>query len=355
MRIETGFSDGAWGKTAAQAQQAEALGFDSITAPELKRDPLLTCAVAAPATTSIDLATSVLIAFPRSPMVVAYQARNLQDLSGGRFTLGLGTQVKGHIERRFSTVWDSPGPRLREYVESLRAIWEAWQTESPLNYRGRFYNFTLMTPDFSPPPSDYAAPKVQIAAVNEYNIRLAGEVCDGLRVHPFSTPAYTRDVIWPNVQRGAAKSGRSLDDFEMIGTGFIATGPDEAAVQKARENARYRIAFYASTRTYLPVLAHHGWEEINPRLRDLIAENRWEDLGTAVPDEVLDGFCVSGTWDEIVPRIAEHLGGLVDTLSIGVPDDDGASDPRYLTMLDGLRKLPKAERPKAPVVDAPST
>ena len=192
MRIETGFSDGAWSRTPEEAQQAEALGFDGITAAELKRDPLLTCAVAAPATTRIALATSVLIAFPRSPMVVAYQARNLQDLSAGRFTLGLGTQVKGHIERRFSTGWDSPGPRLREYVESLRAIWGAWQTESALNYRGRFYNFTLMTPDFSPPPSDYAPPKVQMAAVNEYNIRLAGELCDGLRVHPFSTPPYTR-------------------------------------------------------------------------------------------------------------------------------------------------------------------
>lgn len=337
MRVECGLGEGAWSGVAGQAARAEALGFDSLGAPELKRDPFISVAVAATATSRIGLATSVAIAFPRSPMVVAYTARNLQDLSGGRFTLGLGTQVKGHIERRFSTVWDSPGPRLREYVEGLHAIWNTWQNGTPLDYRGRFYNFTLMTPEFSPLPSDYPAPRVEIAAVNQYNIRLAGELGDGLRVHPFSTPAYTRDVIWPNVEAGAAKTGRSLDEFELNGTGFIATGPDDATVAAARENARYRIAFYASTRTYLPVLAHHGWEELNPQLRDLIAQNRWDDLPTVVPDDVLDEFCVSGTWDTIVERVAGRLGGLVDTISIGIPDAD---DARFDAVLTGLKGIP---------------
>jgi probable F420-dependent oxidoreductase len=336
VRIETGLPDVPWNEVGAWAARAEAMGFAEIGAAELKRDPFITSTLAAAGTSRIGLATSVAIAFPRSPMVVAHLGRNIQDLSQGRFTVGLGTQVKGHIERRFSTIWDSPGPRLREYVESLRAIWDTWQNGTPLNYQGKFYNFTLMTPEFSPPPSEFPAPKVQIAAVNPYNIRLAGELCDGLRVHPLSTPEYTRDVIWPNVQAGAAKSGRSLDDFDLNGTGFIATGPDEETVQKARENARYRIAFYASTRTYLPVLEHHGWEDINPKLRSLIAENRWEDLPTVVPDDVLDGFCISGTWDTIVAKIDARLSGLVDTISLAMPDQP---DDRFMAVLEGVRKI----------------
>ncbi|HBY45063.1 MAG TPA: LLM class F420-dependent oxidoreductase, partial [Chloroflexi bacterium] len=166
---------------------------------------------------------------------------------------------------------------------------------------------------------------------------LAGELCDGLRVHPFSTAEYTRDVIWPNVMAGAAKSGRSLDEFELSGTGFIATGPDAAAVAKAREDARYRIAFYASTRTYLPVLEHHGWEDLNPKLRDLIAQNRWEDLPTVVPDDVLDTFCVSGTWDTIADRVDARLSGLIDTISVAAPDE---RDPRFDAALAGFKRIP---------------
>jgi len=336
MLVETHLPDAPWGEIAERAARAEALGFDGLAAAELSRDPFLSLTVAATSTSRIRLATSVAIAFPRSPMVIAYQARNLHDLSGGRFIVGLGTQVKGHIERRFSTEWGSPGPRLREYVESMRAIWDTWQHGTPLNYSGKFYNFSLMTPEFSPPPSEYPAPRVDIAAVNEYNIRLAGELCDGLRVHPLSTPAYTRDVIWPNIQAGAAKSGRSLDDFELIGTGFIATGSTKDDVQQARENARYRIAFYASTRTYLPVLEHHGWEELNPQLRALIAENRWNDLPAVISDDVLDAFCIAGTWDTIVDRVGERLEGLIDAVSIPTPDE---SDDRFFAALEGLKRL----------------
>jgi probable F420-dependent oxidoreductase len=336
MLVETHLPDAPWGEIAERAARAESLGFDSLAAAELSRDPFLSLTVAATSTSRIRLATSVAIAFPRSPMVVAYQSRNLQDLSGGRFTVGLGTQVKGHIERRFSTEWGSPGPRLREYVESLRAIWDTWQHGTPLNYAGKFYSFSLMTPEFSPPPSDYAAPRIDIAAVNAYNIRLAGELCDGLRVHPLSTPEYTRDVIWPNIQAGAEKAGRSLDGFELNGTGFIATGSTEDEVQKARENARYRIAFYASTRTYLPVLEHHGWEALNPQLRAVIAENRWGDLPTVIPDEVLDAFCIAGTWDTIVERIGDRLEGLIDAVSIPTPDEP---DDRFFAVLEGLKGL----------------
>ncbi len=344
MRLEATLGDVPWLEIGSISARIEELGFDGIATPELKRDPFLPLVLAAEATSRAQLATSVAIAFPRSPTIVAYMSRNLQDLSQGRFSIGLGTQVKGHIERRFTTIWDSPGPRLREYILAMRAIWNTWDNGEPLKFEGKFYNLSLMTPEFSPPPSEFGPIKVQIAAVNEYNIRLAGEICDGLRVHPFSTPAYTRDVIWPNVQRGAAKSGRSLDDFDLIGTGFIATGPDEETVAKAREDVRYRIAFYASTRTYLPVLEHHGWGDLNPKLRALVSQNRWEDLPSVVPDDVLDGFCISGTYDQIARLIGAKLGGLVD--SIGFPLPVNLEDPGddYLGAIDTLRKLRMANR-----------
>ncbi len=344
MRLEATFGDVPWSEIADVSARIEELGFDGIATPELKRDPFLPLVLAASGTKTVQLATSVAIAFPRSPTVVAYMSRNLNDLSGGRFAVGLGTQVKGHIERRFSTEWVSPGPRLREYVLAMRAIWNTWDHGEPLNFQGTFYNLSLMTPEFSPDPSQFAPIKVQIAAVNEYNIRLAGEICDGLRVHPFSTPEYTRDVIWPNLERGARKSGRALADFDLIGTGFIATGRDDEQVAAARENVRYRIAFYASTRTYLPVLEHHGWEDLNPKLRTLVAQNRWDDLPSVVPDEVVDAFCISGTYDRISGLIGERLGGLIDMIGFPLPDDLHNPGDDYLAAIEQLRKLPEAQR-----------
>lgn len=339
MLIEAGLPDSSFERIPELARQIEALGFDGIGQAELKHDPLLALTLAAPATSRAWLATTVAIAFPRSPMVIAYQAHDLQALSHGRFVLGLGTQVKGHIERRFSTEWVSPGPRLREYVQSLRAIWDCWQQGTPLNFQGKFYSFTLMTPEFSPAPHPYPAPEIQVAAVNPYNARLAGELCDGLRVHPMTTPEYLRDVLWPNVRKGAARSGRSLERFKMIGGGFIATGASEEEIQKAREDARYRIAFYASTRTYLPVLEHHGWEELNPALRRLIAESRWDDLATVIPDEVLDGFCLAGDYDTIAAKIEQRLAGLVDCLGLPLPPDPAAPSDAYRAMLSRVRAI----------------
>jgi len=344
MRIEATLGDVPWSDIARISARIEDLGFDGIATPELKRDPFLPLVLAGTATSRVQLATSVAIAFPRSPTVVAYMSRNLQDLSHGRFAVGLGTQVKGHIERRFTTDWVSPGPRLREYILAMRAIWKTWDTGEPLRFEGKFYNLSLMTPEFSPPPSEYGPIKVQIAAVNEYNIRMSGEICDALRVHPFSTPAYTREVIWPNVRHGAQRAGRSLEDFDLIGTGFIATGPDEESVAKERENVRYRIAFYASTRTYLPVLEQHGWGDLNPKLRELIAQNRWSDLPTVVPDDVLDEFCVSGTYDHIADLIGERLEGLVDTIGFPLPDDPDRPSDEYMSAIDQIKRLPTATR-----------
>jgi probable F420-dependent oxidoreductase len=346
MLVETFLDDGPWSSVGTVAAEAERLGFDGVASAELSRDAFLPLALAAAQTNRMRLATSVAIAFPRSPMVVAYIARNLQDLSGGRFVLGLGTQVKGHIERRFGTVWDSPGPRLREYIESLRAIWATWETGQPLIYQGKFYSFSLMTPEFSPPPPEFGPIPIHIAAVNEYNIQLAGEICEGLRTHSFATPEYARNVIWPNVEKGARRSGRNLNDFEMTAGGFIATGENEQEIAATRENARYRIAFYGSTRTYLPVLEHHGWGALNEDLRSLIAKGRWSDLGTVIPDDVLDAFCVSGTYEEIAGRFEQAWGGLADSVVIGMPEGHlepgGMREQLFLAMLERIRSVPTA-------------
>ncbi len=324
MRIETSLGAVTIPEIAEKSKRIEAMGFDRVTASELKRDPFLPLAIAAEHTGNIELATSVAIAFPRSPTIVAHMARDLNDLSSGRFVLGLGTQVKGHIERRFATEWSSPGPRFRDYLAAVRAVWDSWDGDGALKHDGPFYKLSLMTPEFSPGPSQYRRPPVQIAGVNRYNLRLAGEVCDGLRVHPFATRRYMEETIWPAVREGAEKSGRDLKSFEMIGGGFIATGATVEEVSTASERARYRIAFYGSTRTYLPVLEAHGWGNLNGTLRRLVAEGKWEALAGAVPDEVLGEFCIAATYDEILPKIKQRYEGVVDTISLdlGVSEDE---------------------------------
>ena len=343
MFIETSLRETPIADVPRQAREAEELGFDGLTASEIRRDPFLTVGLMASSTERIQLATGVAIAFPRSPMVVAYLSRNLQELSGGRFALGLGTQVRAHVERRFSSPWGAPGPHMREYILALRAIWGTWQTGSPLDFRGEYYSFSLMTPEFNLGPTPHPVP-IHLAAVNPYNIRLAATLCEALRVHSFCTPEYLRDVLWPNVRAAAEKAGRSLDRFEMIGGGFIATGPTEEAVRAVREEARKRVAFYGSTPSYRPVFEHHGWNELNPALRRLIAEQRWDDMAGLIDDEVLDTFCVAGTYDVIAQRVHDRLGGLVDRIVVAFPEASDTDRDGLAGALRDLKQVPAARR-----------
>ena len=323
------------------ARLAEELGYDGLTCSEVRQEPFVVATAAATATERVQLATSVAIAFPRSPMVVAYTARTLQDLAGGRFALGLGTQVRGHVERRFSSIWDSPGPRLREYVQALRAIWDCWQNGAPLDFRGRFYTFTLMTPEFNPGPGPHPL-RIHLAAVNPYNVETVATLCDGLRVHSFCTPEYLRDVLWPQVRAAATRANRPLETFEMIGGTFLTSGPTEEAVRAAREKTRRRVAFYASTRAYAPVLDHHDWSDLGPALRALIAEQRWSDLATLIPDEVLDHFAISGTYAEIADRVRTRLGGLVDRVNLPMPEDAADQRENLALAIEALKAIPTA-------------
>ncbi len=316
------------GHIAEEARWAEAMGYDGLASEETAHDPFLPLLLAADATSQVTLETRVVIAFPRSPMVVAYAARDLQDFSQGRFRLGLGTQVKGHIERRFSVPWGTPGPRLREYVQSLHAIWESWQKGTKLDYQGQFYNFSLMTPFFSPGASPQPSPPVYVSAINPYNCRVAGEVCDGLALHPLTSAKYLREVILPNLQTGAAKSGRNPKDVKLSGGGFVVTGPDQETIEARKLAVKQQIAFYASTRTYLPVLEVHGFHEIGHRLHEMSLTGQWERMGGLVSDEMLDAFAVVGGYDEVAWQLKDRFADLLDevvfNMEVSSPADEAA-------------------------------
>ncbi|MBI4197992.1 MAG: TIGR03617 family F420-dependent LLM class oxidoreductase [Chloroflexi bacterium] len=315
----------------AQAQRAEALGFDGVSFGELAHDVFLLCALALEHTSRLRIGTSIAIAFPRSPMIVAHTAWDLQRMSGGRFELGLGTQVKGHNERRFSVPWSPPAPRIREYIQSLRAIWDCWQNGAPLDYQGRHYTFTLMTPEFNPGPIDAPSPPVYLAAVGQAMCRAAGEAADGLLMHSFNTRRYTEEVVLPMVAQGAKRAGRPLDSLMVSAGGMIATGATEAQVHAARENSRRRIAFYGSTRTYKAVLDAHEWGDTCLRLHELSLQGKWSEMPKLVDDTMLDTFCVSGAYDQIGPRLKERFGAYAQRIGLGLPEN-----PRHEDRLGAL-------------------
>src|SRR5207247_2020349 len=242
----------------AYSRKVEALGFDCLWTAETQHDPFLPLAIAATATTRLKLGTAIAVAFPRSPMITAHIAWDLQKASDGRFCLGLGSQIKGHNERRFSVKFESPGPRLREVVLALRTIWDCWQNRTKLNFAGQFYRFDLMTPFFDPGPIEHPTIPIYIAGVNRLMCRIAGEVCDGLHVHPFNSPKYLREYVQPAVEEGLAAGRRQRHEFSYVTSTFTIVGDTEQERADAREAVRQQIAFYASTRTYEPVLASHG-------------------------------------------------------------------------------------------------
>ncbi len=323
MRVETGIPLDNWRKVSDAARQAEEAGFDGLLTAEIAHDPFMPLGFAALATERVRLATAIAVCFPRSPMVVAGTAWDLQEQSGGRFVLGLGAQVKGHNERRFSVPWSAPVPRLREYVESLRAIWQAWEKGEELNYEGKHYRFTLMTPEFAPRPTGLPRIPVTIAAVGPAMIKLAGRICDGVRLHGFATREYLEQIALPMLDEGLAESGRKRSEFEIWGGGFVATGPDEEAVQKQLEWVRYRLAFYGSTRSYHTVFAVHGWEDLGMKLHAMSKQGRWKEMAAEVPDDVVHTFAAVATHENLSPAVEKRFGGLVDSVSL---EFDGATD-----------------------------
>lgn len=328
VRVETGIPHLS-SAVAETASRAEALGFDAVIAVETEHEPFLPLVLAAEHTSRILLRTGLAIAFPRSPMVTAYTSYDLARLSEGRFVLGLGTQVKGHIERRYGVRWEPPVAKLREYLESLAAIFKCWsEGGTKLSYKGKYYSFSLMTPFFAPRPHQFRIP-IYIAGVNEHICRLAGELCDGLHAHPFNSPKYLREFVMPQLEAGFRKSGRLRKDFTVFTTAFVVVGNNDAEIDKAREAVRQQIAFYASTRTYQVVLDTHGWGDVAPRLNEKAAKGDWSGMAKEITDEMLETYSVSGGWSYIAAKVKARYAGLLDRVAFYMPYKAGVDEDAW--------------------------
>jgi probable F420-dependent oxidoreductase len=319
MKLDIGIKTRDLSKVAAEARKAEELGFDAIWSMEAGNDSLLPLAIAAEHTQRIKMGPAVAIAFPRSPMATAYASWDLAALSKGRFVLGLGTQVKGHIERRYGVKWEPPVAKLRDYILALKAIFKCWQEGGKkLSFQGKYYNLSLMTPFFAPEPHDYAIP-IYIAGVNEHILRLAGEHCDGLHAHPFTSTKYLREFLLPHVDEGLKKSGRDRNDFSIFTTVFVIVGRNQDELERSRAGVRQQISFYASTRTYQIVLDMHGWGGVASKLNELAAKGDWASMPKLITDEMLDVYAVTGTYENIGEKVRERFDGLLDRVSFYIP------------------------------------
>lgn len=294
---------------------AERDGYDGVFVPETIHDPFIVLALAAQATRRVELGTKVAIAFARSPMALAYTANDLQQRSEGRLVLGLGTQVRAHILRRFSMPWTRPAARMREYVLALRAIWAAWNDGTPLAFQGEFFTHTLMNPLFCPPPNPFGPPKVMMAGVGPRMIEAAGEVADRFACHSFTSPAYLRDVIRPALARGAARAGRDPADIEVAVTCYVATGNDQAELDEAATQMRRQVAFYGSTPAYTAVLDHHGYGALHPGLHAASRRGEWVEMGERIDDDVLRTYCVVEPPEKVAAEILRRYDGLADRVS----------------------------------------
>lgn len=336
MKIELELEGYRLDEVPAITRKAEALGCHGVLSSEAAHEPFFPLLLAAEHSQRLSLGTGVAIAFPRSPIVTASTAWDLQALSRGRLLLGLGTQVKGHNVRRFSVPWGPPGPRLREYILALRAIWHCWQNGSKLDFRGQYYTHTLMTPQFNPGPIDHPHIPVYISAVNPYNCRLVGELCDGIRLHPISSPKYTREVVLPNVAAGAEKAGRSLAAIDICGMPLIATGANDAGLERSVVAVRRRIGFYGATRTYMPAFDQHGWTETALQLHAMAEQGKWDEMGALISDEMVEAFAVVATWDRLAERMRSFYDGIATRASIRVPLENEADWERLGTVVRAL-------------------
>jgi len=297
--------------------------------------------LAAQATSRVQLATAVAVAFPRSPAITAMSAWTLARLSKGRFTLGLGSQVKGHIERRFGMRWSPPGPWMRDYVGALRAIWECWQRGgTKLDYQSEHYQLSLMVPLFAPPPIEHPHIPVQLAAVNPYMCQVAGEVADGIRAHPVCTPHYIAEVMLPAAKKGATKTGRDFSRFAIAAMPLIATAPDRNGLEARVRDVRARIAFYASTPTYLIAFESQGYGEVARGLQTYSRAQRWEEMPGFISDEMLDHYAVIGTHDEIAQKLRERFSAVASHLDFAIPVADQHDEATLRDLLHSLRQSP---------------
>jgi len=312
----------------SKIREIEALGYDAAFSAEFSNDPFFPLLLAAEHSERVGLTTAISVAFARNPMIVASLAHDLNQYSGGRFSLGLGSQIQPHITKRFSMPWSKPAARMREFVLALRAIWDCWLDGAELDFRGEFYHHTLMTPMFVPAQRDFPAPPIRVAGVGPMMTEVAGETADGFIAHGFTTEKYLREVSMPALERGLAKVGRSRSEFELSAPIIVVSGLDPKAFETSRQIVKMQLAFYGSTPDYKPILELHGWEGLQPTLHRLSKQGEWQKMGELISDEFLETFAiVCEDPGQIAPRFAERFGGLIDSwqCTLDLPDREAQS------------------------------
>jgi probable F420-dependent oxidoreductase len=333
MKVDGGL--GQLTDAAHAAQRAEAAGYDGVWTAETSHDPFMPLLLGAEHTERLELGTAIAVAFARNPMTLAQTADDLQRFSEGRFVLGLGSQIKPHITKRFSMEWSHPAPRMREMILAIRAIWDCWQNGTKLDFRGDFYTHTLMTPFFDPGPNPHGRAKIFIAGVGPLMTQVAGEVCDGFLVHGFTTESYLREVTVPALEKGMEAGGRSRQDFEISFPAFVVTGGDEDAMERSADATRRQIAFYGSTPAYRGVLEHHGWGDLQTELNTLSKEGKWAEMGTLIDDDILRTFAVVAEPPAVASALISRFGDVVDRVSFYAPYE---TDPdTWLPVIEELR------------------
>ena len=321
----------------ALARFADAVGFDGIWTFETSHEPYLPLVLAAEHSARLSLGTSIAVAFPRSPTITAQIAWDLARYSKGRFILGLGTQVKGHNERRFGIKWERPVAKMRDYIFALRAVWGSWQHQTRLHYQGEFYKLTLMTPFFSPAPHEYASIPIYIAGVNRGMCELAGELCDGFHVHPLHTTRYLQQRILPNIEIGLAKSGRARAAIQLSSSIFVIPTDDAEQALKYEADVREQIAFYASTPPYRPVFEVEGWSDVADQLKARAARGEWSAMPTLITDEMLECFALRGRWADLPALLRQKYSGLLDRVSYYFPMVPGENEAGWRATAPSLK------------------
>ena len=339
MKVGTGFG-GTWlTEVPASIQKAEDLGYDYAGTPETQHDSMLTAAIAASHSSKIGIQTSVTIAFPRSPTVLAMEAWDIQHLSQGRFTIGLGSQVKGHNINRFSTEWASgPAPRMKEYIQMMRAVFKSFRDGKKPEFLGKHYHYTLMTPNFNPGPIEYADPKIGLACVGDMMARVAGEVADVVMPHGFMTDKYMRDVLLPNVAIGMKRAGKTWSDIEITGGGFTVFGETESEIEQGLERLRQPISFYGSTRSYHEVFDVHNLRDLGMQLHELSLQGKWDEMKKVIPEDVLHVFAQTSTYDKLPQFLSEHR-EYASQVGFGMPTSTPAERERFEHVLSEVQKV----------------
>jgi len=345
MKLVTGI--GGWPETAgAQALTAESAGYDVVTCGELAHDSILTMALAANETSKIEVMTSVTIAFPRSPMVLAMQSWDIQRLSKGRFSIGLGSQVKGHNERRFGGSWSAAAPRMKEYIQMMNAIWDSWQDDAPAEFIGKEYRYTLMTPNFNPGPIEFSRPKIYLAVVGPAMARVAGEVADGVLPHGgIMTDKYMRETVLPNIRIGLERSGRTWEDIDIAASGYLALGESDEEIDRNLDRYRLPLSFYGSTRSYHHVLRMHGLEELGLRLHKLSLDGRWQEMQEIITEDDLMTLAQTCRYDDY-PQFIQDQREYASQMGFSMPTKTAQQQARAGEVMRTLRDVKTPGVPK---------